>query len=297
MRPIRIENGLIAYYGNIAGHVSDGRAIVDVMFQSQELSTFLEQQKMIREVIWTEGIFERLMAGKVKAHEASALKTCRVWQLRPEVDVRMKFIGYDTMIRDFEPPSPLSYQAVFDGVVETNSLEELYNLFRMECSDGYTGHMLSISDVLELYDEAGSTFYYVDCQNFKEIAFEAGQPEVEVDMDNEPEFYSRIDREYAAYIKRMEAQSQIVLIRKAAEIAQMTEVYHSMRSGLFLSCDRADRLSQLEQPLESICSQLPEKKIIPKQTILEACEGAVMAAFSAEQETSEQTAAPFHAIQ
>ena len=39
-----------------------------------------------------------------------------------------------------------------------------------------TGHGLSISDVLELYDETGSSFFYVDRYDFKRIDFTEPQP-------------------------------------------------------------------------------------------------------------------------
>ncbi len=37
MNPIRIENGIIVYYGNMVGRVAGGKATVDPMFQGPEL--------------------------------------------------------------------------------------------------------------------------------------------------------------------------------------------------------------------------------------------------------------------
>ena len=53
------------------------------------------------------------------------------------------------------PPKPDSYIKVYEGASDTNDLEELYDKFRYHPPSGYTGHGLSISDVLELYDETG----------------------------------------------------------------------------------------------------------------------------------------------
>ena len=51
---------------------------------------------------------------------------------------------------------PVSYthldvykRQVYDGAVETNDLEALYTTFNTEWPEGYTGHSLSMSDVLE----------------------------------------------------------------------------------------------------------------------------------------------------
>lgn len=102
----------------------------------------------------------------------SIIKDCRVWQLKPDVDIRMKFIGYDELCREFGPPDPDNYRQVYDGAVETNDLEALYTKFNTDHPVGYEGHSLSMSDVLELYDESGSTFHYVDRFGFQQVDFE-----------------------------------------------------------------------------------------------------------------------------
>ena len=55
--------------------------------------------------------------------------------------------------------------------METNDLESIYAKFNVEHPEGFTGHSLSMSDVVELYDDAGSAFHYVDRFGFKEINF------------------------------------------------------------------------------------------------------------------------------
>lgn len=172
MKPIRIENGVIVYYGNRVGRVSDGRAVVDPMFEGPELNDFLEKQKSIRDVKWQDGIFDRLMNGSKDTREIQVLKSCRVWQLKSDVDIHMKFIGYDELLRDFDPPDPANYQCVFDGPVDTNDLEALYTKFNIDHPTDYRGHSLSMSDVVELSDELSSTFHYVDRFGFKQVDFE-----------------------------------------------------------------------------------------------------------------------------
>ena len=44
--------------------------------------------------------------------------------------------------------------------------------FNLNHPHGFTGHSLSMSDVVELYDSTGSEFYYVDRFGFQEIDFE-----------------------------------------------------------------------------------------------------------------------------
>lgn len=171
MRGIRMEKDTILYYGNAAGYISNGKAVVDPLFQSKELQDFLDRQKDVTEVKWVNGTFDRLMNGQQDNREITPLKNVRIWQLKPDSDILMRFIGYDEMAEKFGEPNMRDYDAVYDGEVETNDLESIYAKFNVEHPEGFTGHSLSMSDVVELYDEAGSKFHYVDRFGFKQIGF------------------------------------------------------------------------------------------------------------------------------
>ena len=173
---IRIENGVIVYYGSRAGQIRDGCAVIDPMFQVRELTEYLERQKDIRMIRIEKGVYERLMNACSMEENQQALKKIRVWQLKPDVDVQMKFVPYDTLMGKFGPPDIENYEKVFDGTADTNDLEALFEKFNMDWPSGYTGHSLSISDVLELYDEQGSEFYYVDTVGFRQVEFSSQQP-------------------------------------------------------------------------------------------------------------------------
>ncbi|HOT58341.1 MAG TPA: YodL domain-containing protein [Spirochaetia bacterium] len=178
MNGIQIKNNRILYYGNTAGYIEKGRAIVDPMFQNEELRSFLTERKGL-ELEWRNGTFARLAEGKVDPEgNLQVLKKCRVHQLKPNVDVMMKFIGYDELLERFGEPAPDNYRVVYDGEVETNDLEELFAKFNLDHPPGYEGHSLSMSDVVELYDESGSSFHYVDRFGFREISFQPPEQEL-----------------------------------------------------------------------------------------------------------------------
>lgn len=182
MKNIEIRGGRVLFYGNEAGYVENGKAVVDPIFHGAELSDFLTKEKL--EALWTNGVYDRLAAAREstlapqphgQAHGIPGqppLKSCRIWQLKPDVDVRMKFIGFDEMAKHFGELDPAFYRLAYDGQVETNDLEELYAKFNTDQPPGYEGHSLSMSDVVELYDETGSAFHYVDRFGFREIGFE-----------------------------------------------------------------------------------------------------------------------------
>lgn len=162
----------IQYYGSPVGYLREDHAVVDAMFQTGELMTFLGKQHFTIE--WRDGVYDRLVLGEQEGVDATsyALKYCRIWQLRGDTSIEMRFIDYARFLSVFGEPKPDFYAAIFDGQVETNNLEELYDKFRSgELPPGYTGHPLSMSDVIELYDEAGSTFHYCDRFGFRQIAF------------------------------------------------------------------------------------------------------------------------------
>jgi len=178
MNGIQIQNNRILYYGNTAGYIEKGKAIVDPLFQNDELQSYLTEKKGL-ELDWRNGTFARLAEGRIDPEgNMQVLKKCRVYQLKPDVDVMMKFIGYDELVEQFGEPDPENYQVVYDSEVETNDLEELYAKFNLDYPPGYEGHSLSMSDVVELYDDSGSSFHYVDRFGFQEISFQPPDQEL-----------------------------------------------------------------------------------------------------------------------
>jgi hypothetical protein len=177
MNGIQIKNNRILYYGNTAGYIDRDKAVVDPMFENDELKSYLSNTRGF-DIKWTHGTYEKLAEGKLDPEgNAQFLKKCRVWQLRSDVDPMMKFIGHDEMLERFGAPDPDNYRMVYDGKVDTNNLEELFAKFNLNHPSGYEGHSLSMSDVVELYDGSGSSFHYVDHFGFKEISFQPPEQE------------------------------------------------------------------------------------------------------------------------
>ena len=94
---------------------------------------------------------------------------CRIWQLKPQVDPAMRFIGYEDLMQRFGSPDIDNYLPVFDGDLSTTNLEQIYTICRNDSPSGYRGHKMSISDVVELYNFSGSEFFYCDRVGFVQI--------------------------------------------------------------------------------------------------------------------------------
>lgn len=184
MGGIEQKNGCIFFYKNPAGYIEKDTARVDPLFRCEELLKWLEEQKLKAE--WKEGVFERLSAGEklqTDGDEVVLLKSCRIWQFKMDVNPRMKFIGYDELLKSFGEPDKDNYNIVYESEIETNNLEAIFTKFNVSHPQGFTGHSLSMSDVVELYDGIGSDYYYVDRIGFKEISFDDSQPEQGMKME------------------------------------------------------------------------------------------------------------------
>lgn len=170
MPGITLKNSLISYYGNPAGYTEKEKAVVDRIFQNEELSTWLQSRSLTPE--WVDGVMERLLAGeRMECVESVPLKKVRIWQLKPEMDVRMKFICLDDMVKEFGGPHLEHYHMAYDGYLGTNELEAIYTRCNVNHPAGFTGHSLSMSDVVELYDDSSSEYHYCDRFGFRQISF------------------------------------------------------------------------------------------------------------------------------
>lgn len=182
MRGIQLKNSCIFYYGNPAGYVEDEKAVLDSIFKSEELENWINQRKLIAK--WTDGVFERLSkgGGDINDKEIVVLKKCRIWQLKTDVSPGRKFIGYEELMKNFGEIDRDNYGIVYDGEIESNDLEEIYTKFNLDHPQGFKGHSLSISDIVELYDSTSSEYYYVDRFGFKEIDFELEEQNQDMKM-------------------------------------------------------------------------------------------------------------------
>lgn len=96
---------------------------------------------------------------------------CRIWQHNKDADVAMRFIGYEDLVSKFGQPAVKNYEQVFEGDLGTDDLEQIYAICRNEAPEGYSGHKMSLSDVVELCDSSGSRYFYCDRVGFRQIRF------------------------------------------------------------------------------------------------------------------------------
>lgn len=60
------------------------------------------------------------------------------------------------------------YKEVYAGEVDAASLEDIYFIFNMDHPSDFTGHSLSVSDIVEIVDTG---FFYCDRFGFRKVDF------------------------------------------------------------------------------------------------------------------------------
>lgn len=101
---------------------------VDPQFRREELESWLARRGLVPR--WEEGVYERLSNEGFRVSDSSPeLQSCRIWQLKPGTPIQMRFIGLDAMAQKFGGPTPEQYHVVYDGRIQDNDLEKLWNKF------------------------------------------------------------------------------------------------------------------------------------------------------------------------
>ena len=148
MKNIFFRDGILIYYGNPAGYLSEGKVVLDSIFDKEEIIAFLsEKEKLAVEI--RSGVYDRLSegGGMEMTVEASKGRRIRIY------------------------PQQKEYALVYEGEVDTFSLEDVWEKFGRRVPRDFEGHALSISDVVEFSEEEVSRYFYVEPKGFAEITF------------------------------------------------------------------------------------------------------------------------------
>lgn len=183
MESIRLKNNLIYYYGSPCGYVKDNKATIDSQFNCEELNDWCSKSNY--EMSFAKGVFDNLVNNEDMSQfsvNEITFKNVRIWQLKADSDFSMRFISFAEFEKQFGQPCKESYNVIFDGNLQTNNLEQIYGICNYDHPEGYNGHSLSMSDVVELYDKDGSSFHYVDRFGFKEVDFDAPEQKQTFEM-------------------------------------------------------------------------------------------------------------------
>ena len=152
---------------------SNGDRIPVILGMREEIIDFLsEKEKLAVEI--RSGVYDRLSegGGMEMTVEASKGRRIRIYQLEQDSPFMMRFISLaEREKRGFEKPQQKEYALVYEGEVDTFSLEDVWEKFGRRVPRDFEGHALSISDVVEFSEEEVSRYFYVEPKGFAEITF------------------------------------------------------------------------------------------------------------------------------
>ncbi len=101
----------------------------------------------------------------------------RIYQIEMSLDEHnVAFRSYTEMQEKYPSGFPVGlYRMMYEGVVPTKELSVVFYIFNMAHPQDYRARSLSVSDVIEIVEASGSTFYYCDTIGFREVLFDTSR--------------------------------------------------------------------------------------------------------------------------
>ena len=116
MKNIYFRDGILIYYGNPAGYLSEGKVVLDSIFDKGEIIAYLsEKEKLAVEI--RSGVYDRLseVGGMEVTVQAAKGRRIRIYQLKQDSPLLMRFISLaGREKRDFEKPKEKEYALVYE---------------------------------------------------------------------------------------------------------------------------------------------------------------------------------------
>ena len=96
----------------------------------------------------------------------------RLYQINRERDEEHRaLLPTETLARRGSGPKAIDssiYDCVFEGTVNCSDLEEVYTLFNVDPPENFSGHSMSVSDVVV----EGRTAFFCDSIGFRQVTFD-----------------------------------------------------------------------------------------------------------------------------
>lgn len=98
----------------------------------------------------------------------------RIYQINTDKDTKsVKFENLENTLNIAGQVNPAIYSQVYANVCDCNDLEDVFRKFNIgERPTDFTGHSLSVSDIVEILDEENKGAYFCDSFGFKKINFD-----------------------------------------------------------------------------------------------------------------------------
>ena len=86
------------------------------------------------------------------------MKKLEIYQITEDKEREFAFLGYDRVISKYGKVEKSNYKKVYECEIDVSNADEVFEKFNLNIPADFTGHSLSVSDVIVLDGNA----YYCD---------------------------------------------------------------------------------------------------------------------------------------
>ena len=128
-------------------------------------------EKAEREYMAEAAAYAQIPADIVAQARAAQGDTFSIYQLKPGDSTRdYRFEPLDTIRNNGLSVKPENYELVYEApLTEKDNLESIYTRFNVDRPADFTGHSLSVSDIVVLHQNGKDTAHYCDRTGFSEV--------------------------------------------------------------------------------------------------------------------------------
>ena len=146
----------------VAGRTGDTLSIRETYPEIFDKSTYVNAIVRV-----ADGVEER-----ENSYDAEGLATYELFQIKEGGNGQAyQFMGMDFVKKNKLVVDKADYESVYRGEIkEGETLDTLYEKFNLYHPDDFTGHSMSVSDVIVIEKEHDKTAYYVDSFGFTKVA-------------------------------------------------------------------------------------------------------------------------------
>ena len=128
-------------------------------------------EKAEREYMAEAAAYAQIPADIVAQARAAQGDTFSIYQLKPGDSTRdYRFEPLDSIHRNGLSVKPENYELVYEApLTEKDNLESIYTRFNVDRPADFTGHSLSVSDIVVLHQDGKDTAHYCDRAGFSEV--------------------------------------------------------------------------------------------------------------------------------
>ena len=128
-------------------------------------------EKAEREYAAEAATYAQIPADIVAQARAAQGDTFSIYQLKPGDSTRdYRFEPLDSIHRNGLSVKPENYELVYEApLTEKDNLESIYTRFNVDRPADFTGHSLSVSDIVVLHQDGKDTAHYCDRAGFSEV--------------------------------------------------------------------------------------------------------------------------------